>query len=123
MTLKYYGTDGYASAIDHDLDVAAYLADRVTTDPELELMAPASLSIVCFRFAPADTPRDTTLDDLNKRLLERVQLGGRAFLSSTVLNGRFVLRACIVNPLSSQADIDALLETVKEVGSEVRRSA
>lgn len=122
MTLKYYGTHGYASAIDHDLDVAAYLADRVTTDPELELMAPASLSIVCFRYTPANAPRDASLDDLNKQLLERVQLGGKAFLSSTVLNGRFVLRACIVNPLSTQADIDVLLETVKAVGSELRRS-
>ena len=120
MTLKYYGTSGYARAIDHDLALASYLADRVKADADLELMAPPSLSVVCFRLAPADVLGDERLDQFNKTVLERVQLSGRAFLSSTVLNGRFVLRACIVNPLSAQGDIDALMETLKATAREAR---
>jgi len=120
MALKYYGTDGYARAIDHDLDLAAYLASAADGDPDLELMAPASLSIVCFRYAPAGGDAGA-LDDLNKQLLERLQLSGRAFLSSTVVRGQFVLRACFVNPLSGQSDIDAMLQAVKEIGSGLGR--
>jgi glutamate/tyrosine decarboxylase-like PLP-dependent enzyme len=117
MALKYFGMEGYASAIDHDLDVAAYLASRVTADPRFELMAPLSLSIVCFRYVPADVPRpsEDALDTLNKTLLERLQLSGRAFVSSTVVKGRFVLRACIVNPLSGQDDVDAMLQGIIEL--------
>ena len=119
MTLKYYGVDGYVRAIDHDLDLAGYLADRVSAEHDLQLMAPPSLSIVCFRYAPAQILRHNPagLGDLNKKLLEQVQLSGRAFVSSTRLNDDFVLRACFVNPLSRQTDVDALIESVKEFGS------
>jgi glutamate/tyrosine decarboxylase-like PLP-dependent enzyme len=118
MALKYYGTAGYAEAIDHDLDLAAYLADRVARHPELMLMAPPSLSVVCFRYKPASFEgTEADLDALNKTVLERLQLSGRAFVSSTTLGGRFVLRACIVNPLSSQDDIDALLDAIVELGA------
>jgi aromatic-L-amino-acid/L-tryptophan decarboxylase len=113
MALKYYGKEGYARALDHDLTLASYLADCVTTDPQLELMAPPSLGIVCFRVVPAGMVGDERLNDVNKTVLERLQMSGRAFLSSTVLNGRFVLRACFVNPLSAQRDVDDMLEAVK----------
>jgi glutamate/tyrosine decarboxylase-like PLP-dependent enzyme len=119
MTLKYYGIDGYAAAIDHDLKLATLLADRVQADPDLELMAAPSLSIVCFRVAPMGTS-DTDRDALNKIVLEKLQLGGGAFLSSTVLKGRFVLRACFVNPLSGEDDVDAMLAAVKDLVREAR---
>lgn len=118
MALKYYGTEGYRRALDHDIALASYLADGVTADPDLELMAPASLSVVCFRVKPRDAESEERVDQLNKTVLERLQLSGRAFVSSTVINGRFVLRACIVNPLSGPRDIDVLLETVKAAARE-----
>jgi hypothetical protein len=49
--------------------------------------------------------------------LEEVQLGGRAFLSGTVLDGCFALRACIVNHRSQPADIDALVASVRGAGA------
>jgi len=121
MTLKYYGTSGYARALDHDLALASYLSDRVSADPGLKLMAPPSLSVVCFCVEPAGVSGDEQLNELNRAVLERLQLSGRGFLSSTVLNGRFVLRACIVNPLSGQRDVDAMLEAVKTFASEAIR--
>src|SRR5205814_1183395 len=53
------------------------------------------------------------LDEINRAALERVQLGGKAFLSSTLLDGRFWLRACIVNPRASRDDIDILIAAVR----------
>jgi aromatic-L-amino-acid decarboxylase len=139
MSLQYYGLDGYARAIEHDLRLARYLASRVEASPNLELSAPQSLSIVCFRYAPtaagacgnpvpafspaarAPAPAhlrgdDERLNALNKRLLEHIQLSGKAFLAGTTLGERFVLRACIVNYRATRADIDALVETVLEMG-------
>lgn len=116
MALKYYGLEGYQRAIDHDIALAAYLAGRVSDDPDLELMAEPSLSIVCFRLAPrSGTGMD--LDALNRQVLEQLQLSGRAFLSSTVIRSHFVLRACIVNPLSAEQDVEAMLACVKEIGT------
>jgi glutamate/tyrosine decarboxylase-like PLP-dependent enzyme len=87
-------------------------------------MAPPGLSIVCFRYAPTALRDDgSQLDALNKALLERIQLGGRAFISSTTVHGAFVLRACIVNYRTQRADLDFLVELVAEEGRAVLTGA
>jgi aromatic-L-amino-acid/L-tryptophan decarboxylase len=134
MALRYFGTSGYARLIAHDIAMAQYLADRVRATPELELREPQGLSIVCFRAVPSalrrqhaagdaanDAADDGAIDALNQRVLASLQLGGKAFLSSTVLGGRSWLRACIVNPGTMPHDIDAVLDAVREqVREEVR---
>src|SRR5207344_567526 len=117
--------------------LAHYLADCVRQSPDLALMAPPSLSVVCFRYVGAPEgdradggtgrgehlpPRDRSEDGiaaLNRALLERLQLGGEAFLTSTDLRGRFVLRACIVNFRSRREDVDRMLAAVRATGKEL----
>jgi aromatic-L-amino-acid/L-tryptophan decarboxylase len=124
MALKYHGLSGYAEAIDRDIALGEYLAARVAEAPDLQLVAPQSLSIVCFRYAPPDLWGDgERLDVVNRSLLEAIQLGGQAFLSSTTLGGRFVLRACIVNPRASRQDIDALVDLVRTAGARLLEKA
>jgi aromatic-L-amino-acid/L-tryptophan decarboxylase len=74
----------------------------VESDGSFELSAPVPLSLVCFRHRAGD--------DFNRRLLERINASGKAFLSHTVLHGKFVLRFAIGNFQTSEADI---LETWK----------
>src|SRR6266850_3010050 len=111
MTMKQFGLAGHRKAVERNVALARYLAGRVRESRDLELVA-SGLSVVCFRYVASevadvsdtsDTP--DTSDTLNRRLLERLQLGGEAFLSSTELHGRFLLRACIVNYLSAWEDI------------------
>ena len=121
MAMQHFGLDGYKAAIEANLALAGYLADRVRSAPDLGLMAPPSLSVVCFRYLGSD--RSAGLDEeavgaLNRRLLERLQLGGDVFLTGTELRGRFVLRACIVNYLSRREDIDVLIDVVRARGAE-----
>ena len=96
--------------------------------PDLELIAPPSLSVVCFRFvgdradsrASLDAGRDEeAIASLNRALLERLQLGGEAFLTSTELRGRFTLRACIVNYRSRREDVDRMLDAVRKIGKDL----
>jgi aromatic-L-amino-acid decarboxylase len=123
MALKHHGLRGYAEAIERDIALAEHLAAKVETTPTLELSAPPGLSIVCFRYAPAPLRGDDRrLDAINKAVLEEIQLGGEAFLSSTTLAGRFVLRACIVNPRASPEDLDALVDLVQAAGARAARA-
>jgi glutamate/tyrosine decarboxylase-like PLP-dependent enzyme len=109
MALKHHGLAGYRQAIEHDIALARHLADAVRAAPDLELFEPTGLSVVCFRYAPAALRKDGgELNALNQRILERVQLGGEAFLSGTTIRGTFWLRACIVNPRATAADLDQL---------------
>jgi aromatic-L-amino-acid/L-tryptophan decarboxylase len=114
MALRYFGTTGYASLIAHDIAMARRLADLVRESPGFELWEPQGLSIVCFRAVPASLHGDdAAIDALNQRVLASLQLGGKAFLSSTVLRGRTWLRSCIVNPGTMPADIDAMFAAVR----------
>ena len=117
MALQHHGFSGYAEAIAHDCALAGYLAEQVSAGEDLDLVA-TGLSIVCFRYAPPAMRADTAaLNALNEQIVREVQLGGRTFLTSTVLEGRFVLRACIVNFRATQADIDVLVDTVRRAGA------
>jgi aromatic-L-amino-acid/L-tryptophan decarboxylase len=119
MALKHRGLDGYRAAIDHDIELARRLADAVRQTPDLELFEPQGLSVVCFRYASPSSDKDLpAANALNQRILEKIQLGGEAFLSGTVVGGKFWLRACIVNHRATSADIDALVAIVKRAGRE-----
>ncbi len=122
MTMMQFGMNGYKAAIEENLALAAYLADRVRTSADLGLMAPPGLSIVCFRFLDPSAPDEASMAALNRTLLERLQLGGETFLTGTELHGRFVLRACIVNYRSTRDDIDRMLAEVRRVGAEVAQN-
>jgi aromatic-L-amino-acid/L-tryptophan decarboxylase len=123
MTLQQFGLKGYREVIEENLALAGYLADRVRRAPDLELAAPPSLSVVCFRFAGNRDRDDEAMTALNRTLLERLQLGGEAFLTSTELRGRYVLRACIVNYRSRREDVDRMLEAVRTIGRELVRTS
>jgi glutamate/tyrosine decarboxylase-like PLP-dependent enzyme len=105
MTLKHAGFDGLRETVADNIALARYLADCVARSADLELVA-SGLSVVCFRHRGDDA--------VNKRILERIQLGGEAFLTSTELNGRFVLRACVVNYRSTRGDVDRMIEAVRQ---------
>jgi glutamate/tyrosine decarboxylase-like PLP-dependent enzyme len=113
MALRYFGLEGYAALVARDIGMARHFARRVREAPDLELWEPQELSIVCFRCVPDWRLDEAEIDALNQAVLTEIQLGGRAFVSSTVMGGRLWLRACIVNPRASEADMDALVDIVR----------
>jgi glutamate/tyrosine decarboxylase-like PLP-dependent enzyme len=122
VSLLAYGWSAYVRRIEHDVELARWLHRRVIERPEFEPMAPAPpLSIACFRYVPpdlADGPeREAYLDRLNERLMTEIQLDGRVFPSNAVLDGRFVLRACIVNFRTEAPEIERLLDVAADLGA------
>ncbi|MDR3670946.1 MAG: aspartate aminotransferase family protein [Holophaga sp.] len=111
FTLKVYGTERLGAVIAHTCALAQYLKARVEACPRLELMAPVSLNIVCFRVRGADPDR------LNRRVVELLQESGRAAPSTTTLDGQLVIRAAIVNHRTQSRDIDALIAATLEIAS------
>lgn len=114
MVLQQVGVNGYRKLIDQNITLANSLAEKIRAHPEFELVAKGPLSIVCFRYTPQGLAGDDTqaIDALNRRLVPIIMNGGQAFLTSAELNGRPVLRACIVNFRTTEADLNAVLEAV-----------
>jgi aromatic-L-amino-acid decarboxylase len=94
------------------------MASLIDDVPNLELMAPVELSIVCFRYVPNSLREDELqLDALNKKIMEEVQTGGKAFLNGTILHGRFVMRSCALHYTLTEDDVVAMIEEVCQVGA------
>ena len=129
LTLRYYGVRRIASAISEDNALAAYLGEQIQAAGDFELLAKPELSICCFRYVPAtlmeklrsgdDREIEAELDRLNTGIMNHVQRGGRAYLSSATLNGKFALRACITNFRTTRADLDQTLEIIRDAATSV----
>lgn len=121
VSLLAHGHAAYAKRIAHDVALCKYMASCVEAHPELELMADVTLSICCFRYRPAGPHADAYFDALNEKLMNELQVDGRAFCSNAVLGGRYVLRACIVNFRTEADDVDALLAAAVDIGRRLHR--
>ncbi len=108
MTLKAYGADGIARVVESGCDIARYLAARIEATDGLELLAPVTLNIVCFRVAR----RCDDLDSLNREIVADLQEAGIAAPSTTTIGGKLAIRAALFNHRTSAADADALVEGV-----------
>jgi aromatic-L-amino-acid/L-tryptophan decarboxylase len=116
MSMKEQGIDRIGAAIQKNIDLAHYCGDLVSRSPSLELLAPVSMNIVCFRYR-ADVPEEQ-LDDVNRDLLAEIQLRGIAVPSHTLINGRFAIRVCVANHRSEREDFDALITAALSIGAE-----
>ncbi len=112
LSLRYHGLAAFRAAIRKDLECAQRLATAVAGSPALELLAPVELSAVCFRHLLGKDASEEERNRFNLALLKRIVARGRVYLSNAVLHGKFCLRACIVNHLTKETDIDAVVPEV-----------
>lgn len=124
LALRQVGRAGCLGMIADDMRLARHLHRIMADHAECEAVT-HNLSITTFRYVPADLrPRrgqaevETYLNRLNQDVLTRLERSGEAFLSNAVVDGRFVLRACIVNFRTSLEDVEALPGLVVRFGRE-----
>lgn len=120
LGLRQAGRAGYVRMIRDDIAMAASIFEAAKTHSELEAFTLA-LSIATFRYVPSDltltgAERERFLNDLNSALVTRLQAGGELFVSNAVINGAYVLRACVVNFRTGRSDVEALPEIVVRTG-------
>jgi aromatic-L-amino-acid decarboxylase len=119
LSLRYHGLDSFRAAIRRDLDHSQRLARAIESSASLELLGPVELSAVCFRHILTQDASEEVRNRFNLALLKRIVARGKVYLSNAELKGRFCLRACIVNHLTKETDIDAVVSEVLEVAPSV----
>jgi glutamate/tyrosine decarboxylase-like PLP-dependent enzyme len=120
MSIKEHGIDKYARLIDQNVAQIRALAARVDAEPELERLAPVPLNIVCFRYVVPGMD-DAALEAFNTELLLRSQEHGGSLVTSTRLNGRYCLRACITNHRTVRSDIDIFIDDILTIARQLLR--
>lgn len=110
FTIKVYGAEKLGRVISGACALARYMGQRIEATPLLELLAPISLNIICFRYRSADSDR------VNANIVTALQESGIVAPSTTTIDGRLAIRAAIVNHRTDARDIDALLRATLAFG-------
>jgi glutamate/tyrosine decarboxylase-like PLP-dependent enzyme len=117
LTLQVLGLRAIGDAIDHGVQLAQWAEDEVRKLEDWQIVSPAQLAIVNFRFAPSGcTPE--AIDALNVGIARRAMAEGFAGVLTTRLNGLTVLRICALHPDATEWD---MRETVRRLSGYAQR--
>ena len=126
MSLQHVGKNGYIKMINEDIELSKLFFQEAENHLELEAVT-QNLSITTFRYVPSKNGRgekvnETYLNTLNEKLLNELQAGGEVFLSNAVVEGKFCLRACIVNFRTSREDIQEVVKIIVSEGRKIHQA-
>jgi len=121
MNLSVYGSERIGQEIERNVDDVAYLCALLRANAELEILGPAEMNIVCFRYVSPGRSL-AQLDAMNAELLIRLQESGLAVPSNARIDGKFAVRVANTNHRTTRSDFDLLVESVVSLGRELSRT-
>ena len=113
--LREIGADGMRRRFERHIVFARHLADRAEQHPRLELLDPPTLSICCFRYR-RDGLTEAELAAVNPKIVQTLRAEENLVPSTARIEGHLAIRACVVNPATTLAEIDALVDRVVAIG-------
>ncbi len=105
--LRLDGVEAIRARLRRDLANAAWLADQVASTPDWRVLAPVALQTVCLRHEPPGLLEEA-LDQHTLAWVGRVNASGRAFVTPSVLDGRWMVRVSIGAEPTERADVAAV---------------
>ena len=114
--LTEHGTEKLGQLITQNCEQAAYLAQLVEAQPHMEVLAPVTMNICCFRYVDPALPPEA-LDILNDEIVIQLQLQGLAAPSTTLIHGKKAIRVNITNHRTTYADLDLLVHEINRIGA------
>ena len=115
MLLRAFGSNKYSDLVQQNIDQIHYLAELIRKEPNLEIMASVVSNVVCFRYVH-DEVDESDIEGLNRMILNELWKINALMISSTMINGRYMLRACNVNHRSKYSDFNILIERITSIG-------
>ncbi len=114
FVMRYFGAEGLREKLREHLRLGQLFVRWVDVDPKLERMAPVYFSTVCFRYKPKDISDENLINDLNLRLLEKVNSTGKVFMVHTKLNGKIALRMVIAGMRTEEKHVKLVWDVIKD---------
>jgi glutamate/tyrosine decarboxylase-like PLP-dependent enzyme len=118
MALKFMGTRGYARTVEQHIKLTNYLAGRIDELKDFQRLGEVETAVCCFRFLPENVSgaAGPEQDRMQQKLQQRIELGGEAWLTTTVLHGRRALRVNVNSFLTERRHLDDLVELLESEG-------
>ena len=118
LTLQVMGSRQIGEAIDHGFDLAAYAQQELSKYPDVQLLSPAQMCVVNFRFHPFGLTEEET-DRLNLEIAQKILSSGYAGIFTTELRGKKALRLCLLHPETTNEDVSSILRYLDDCRREL----
>jgi glutamate/tyrosine decarboxylase-like PLP-dependent enzyme len=116
MSVKTFGLQSFRDAVDYSIELAEKVEAFIRKSPNWEIISPANLGIINFRFNPMHQHfSEKKLDILNQKISEAIIQSKEALMVTTILQGKVVLRMCLINPRTQFSDVKQTLLKCQEV--------
>jgi glutamate/tyrosine decarboxylase-like PLP-dependent enzyme len=117
LSIQVFGLDAFRAAVQHGIRAAEVAEEELRASPAWEVLTPAQLAIVTFRYRVPGLG-DDEIDALQRHIAAETTRGGFAMLSTTELGGRAVLRLCTINPRTTDDDVRQTVRLMARIGRE-----
>ena len=118
LTLQVLGTELMESAVDQGFQLAKWAQESIEEMENWEIVAPAQMAMLNFRYAPADLSEEQC-GEINERIAARLNESGYAAMFTTVINDQTVLRLCAIHPETTQDDIQTTMKMLNKYACEI----
>ncbi|HET6527899.1 MAG TPA: aminotransferase class I/II-fold pyridoxal phosphate-dependent enzyme [Balneolaceae bacterium] len=113
FVLRNFGVKGLREKLRYHISLAQNLKQKIKQHEDFELLAPAPLNLLCFRYHPGHISDEQKLNEWNEKLLAQIQQSGKLFLTHTKLTGKFTIRMVIGNTRVEQRHVDAAWKLIQ----------
>jgi aromatic-L-amino-acid decarboxylase len=120
FVIRAYGVEGLQAAIRQHIDAAQAFASWIEASEDFELMAPARLALVVFRYRPEDVDDPAEIDALNTRLLATLNDDGRMYLTPGKTGGRATIRLSVGQTDTRRHHVEQAWELIRETARSLR---
>ncbi|MEH6535755.1 MAG: aspartate aminotransferase family protein [Psychroserpens sp.] len=111
MSMKTFGLDAFKNAVTYSIDLADTVEDYLRKSKNWEVISPATLAVINFRYNPIGKAfSEKKLDELNQQISKKIVDSREALLVTTILQNQVVLRMCLINPRTTLKDVKETLE-------------
>ena len=117
--LQRLGRKGIAALHDHLCDLAVIVRDELAARREFVVLHEPESNILCFRYVGDSRSDEATLDDVNREIRERYNRSGLGWITSTLLDGRRVLRVTMMNPRSTRAHVRVMIDGLLGIAAQL----
>jgi len=128
MTLKHYGVEGYRTLLSQNIKCVEHLHELVMASDDFKVLHKPNINLYSFQYFPArlrnedNSPEEALnkkLDILNQQIADQIQLSGVAFIMTTKIRGRIVLRLSVCSHRTTLNDIDLVFDKLREIGETI----
>ena len=116
--MKTFGLEAFRAAVTYNITLAEQVEDLLRGSKNWEVISPATLAIINFRYNPIDRAfSEKELDALNQSISEAVVASKEALLVTTILQNQIVLRMCLINPRTTLKDVKDTLKQCTKIAT------